>query len=255
MYGSVRSVCGNVRRMYGYVRPETRCGCKTQQVAVPVIAIRPRRLGNPAKTHGKAVASYKLLSGKTPARRLSLSITAYMKNLMPDVAIARRKAPLITPTDLSSQATKDISGAMNAILADVFALYLKYKNFHWHVSGPHFRDFHLMLDEQSEQLLATTDPIAERIRKIGGTTIRSIGQVHHMQRVLDNDAVFVTPMDMMAELREDNAMLAARLREVHGLCNEYDDIATASLIETWVDEAERRAWFLFETSRIDTPEH
>ena len=156
---------------------------------------------------------------------------------------------LLTPTDLKSGATKDIAGAMNAVLADVFALYLKTKNFHWHMSGPHFRDYHLLLDEQADQIFAMTDPIAERIRKIGGTTIRSIGNIARLQRVLDNDAEFVEPEDMLAELREDSQTLAARLREAHGVCEEFDDVATASLIEVWIDETERRTWFLFEASR------
>src|SRR5450432_2065300 len=162
---------------------------------------------------------------------------------------ARRQAPLVTPTDLKRGATKDISGAMNAILADVFALYMKTKNFHWHMSGPHFRDYHLLLDEQADQLYAMTDPIAERIRKLGGTTLRSIGHIARMQRVLDNDADYVQPLDMLAELRDDNKTLAASLREAHDVCDEHRDIATASLIEVWIDETERRTWFLFEASR------
>jgi len=161
----------------------------------------------------------------------------------------RQEASLLTPTDLKAAATKDIAGAMNAILADVFALYLKTKNFHWHMSGPHFRDYHLLLDEHGDQIFAMTDPIAERIRKIGGTTIRSIGQIARLQRVSDNDAEYVEPEDMLAELREDSKTLAARLREAHGVCDEHMDIATASLIETWIDETERRTWFLFEASR------
>ncbi len=161
----------------------------------------------------------------------------------------KQEIPLITPTDLKADATRDISGAMNAILADVFALYLKTKNFHWHMSGPHFRDYHLLFDEQGDQLFAMTDPIAERIRKLGGTTIRSIGHIARLQRVADNDAPYVEPEDMLAELREDNQTLAARLREAHGVCEEYDDVATASLIEVWIDETERRTWFLFETGR------
>lgn len=156
---------------------------------------------------------------------------------------------MVTPTDLKAAATKDIAGTMNAILADVFALYLKTKNFHWHMSGPHFRDYHLLLDEQAAQIFALTDPIAERIRKIGGSTIKSIGHIARIQRVLDNDAHYVQPLDMLAELREDNKMLAARLREAHEVCEEHRDIATASLIEVWIDEAERRTWFLFEASR------
>jgi starvation-inducible DNA-binding protein len=162
---------------------------------------------------------------------------------------ARRNAPLRTPTDLKADASRDISGAMNAILADVFALYLKTKNFHWHMSGPHFRDYHLLLDEQADQLFAMTDPIAERIRKLGGATIKSIGHIARLQRILDNDAEYVEPEDMLAELVEDNKALAARMREAHEVCDEHHDIATASLIEVWIDETERRTWFLFEAGR------
>jgi starvation-inducible DNA-binding protein len=163
--------------------------------------------------------------------------------------LKRRMAPLGTPTDLKPAATKDITAAMNAILADVFAMYLKTKNFHWHMSGPHFRDYHLLLDEHADQIYAMTDPIAERIRKLGGSTLRSIGHIARTQRVLDNDADYVDPLDMLAELREDNKTLAARLREVHNVVDEHGDIATASLIEVWIDETERRTWFLFEASR------
>ena len=161
----------------------------------------------------------------------------------------RRKSPLTTPTDLGSNAVKEIAGALNALAADVFALYLKTKNFHWHVSGPHFRDYHLLLDEQASQIFAVTDPIAERVRKLGGTTLRSIGHVSRLQRLADNDADYVEPLDMLSELRDDNKSLIASLRETHGLCDEHNDVATASLIEVWIDEAERRVWFLFEASR------
>ena len=161
----------------------------------------------------------------------------------------RRDAALTTPTDLTRSATKDITGAMNAILADVFALYLKTKNFHWHMSGSHFRDYHLLLDEHADQLFAMTDPIAERVRKIGGLTLHSIGQISREQRVLDNDADYVDPTDMIAELADDNKTLAARLREAHDLCDEHRDVATASLIEVWIDETERRTWFLSEIKR------
>ncbi|MFN7110394.1 MAG: Dps family protein [Brevundimonas sp.] len=161
----------------------------------------------------------------------------------------RRLAPLRTPTGLTAEATQDISGAMNALLADVFALYLKTKNFHWHMSGPHFRDYHLMLDDQGDQIIAMTDPIAERVRKIGGTTLRSIGQIKTLQRVLDNDADYVSPEDMLAELRDDNADLAQRMRAAHTVCDELGDVATTSLLENWIDETERRVWFLFEISR------
>ncbi|CAM4078118.1 Dps family protein [Kerstersia similis] len=164
-------------------------------------------------------------------------------------AVQRRKRPLATPTDLGTDATRDISAALNQLLADVFALYLKTKNFHWHVSGPHFRDYHLMFDEQGEQLFAMTDDIAERIRKVGGTTLRSIGHIARTQRVLDNDADYVDPQDMLAELRDDNKALAASLRAAHAVTDEYNDIASSSLLENWIDEAERRTWFLFEASR------
>ena len=163
--------------------------------------------------------------------------------------VQRRDAPLATRTDLSREAVKDISGAMNAILADVFALYVKTKNFHWHMSGPHFRDYHLLLDEQADQLFAMTDPIAERVRKLGGLTLHSIGEIARTQRVLDNDAQYVEPLDMLAELAGDNKELTARLREAHNVCDEHRDVATTSLIEVWIDEAERRAWFLFEATR------
>lgn len=160
-----------------------------------------------------------------------------------------RKAPLATPSKLGENAVKDISAVLAALLADMFALYLKTKNFHWHVSGPHFRDYHLLLDEQAGEIFATTDEIAERARKIGGTTIRSIGHIAKLQRVADNDADFVTPEDMLAELREDNLQLVQRMRETHDVCDEHGDVATASLLENWIDQAERRVWFLFETGR------
>ena len=163
--------------------------------------------------------------------------------------LQRREAPLATPTDLTRSATKDISAAMNAILADVFAFYVKTKNFHWHMSGPHFRDYHLLLDEHADQLFAMTDPIAERVRKIGGLTLRSVGQISRTQRVLDNDAEYVEPLDMIAELADDNKTLAVRLREAHNVCDEHRDVATASLIEVWIDETERRTWFLSEIKR------
>ena len=162
---------------------------------------------------------------------------------------AHQRAPLLTPTDLKPAATRDIAAAMNGVLADVFALYLKTKNFHWHMSGPHFRDYHVMLDEQADQLYAMTDPIAERIRKLGGTTLRSIGHIARTQRILDNDANYVEPSDMLGELCEDNKTVAARLREAHNVCDEHRDIATASFIEVWIDETERRTWFLFEAGR------
>jgi starvation-inducible DNA-binding protein len=161
----------------------------------------------------------------------------------------RRDAPLETRTDLKPAATRDVSAAMNGILADVFALYLKTKNFHWHMSGPHFRDYHLLLDEHADQLFAMTDPVAERVRKIGGLTLRSIGHIARTQRVLDNDAEYVEPLDMLAELADDNKTMAARLRQAHNVCDKHRDVATASLIEVWIDETERRTWFLFEATR------
>ena len=164
-----------------------------------------------------------------------------------------RTARLATPSGLKSNAVRDISAALTTLLADMFALYVKTKNFHWHVSGPHFRDYHLLLDEQADQIFAATDAMAERVRKIGGTTLRSIGHVGRLQRLLDNDADYVTPLDMLAELRDDNKRLADYLRETHDLCEEHGDVATASLIENWIDEAERRTWFLFETTRAGEP--
>ena len=161
----------------------------------------------------------------------------------------RREAPLDTPSNLGSNATKDISAALTVLLADVFALYVKTKNFHWHISGPHFRDYHLLLDEQAAQIFAMTDDIAERARKIGGTTIRSIGHIATVKHIEDNDADFVTAEDMLAELKEDNLALTQRMRQTRNVCDEHGDVATASLIENWIDEAERRTWFLFETTR------
>jgi starvation-inducible DNA-binding protein len=166
-----------------------------------------------------------------------------------DLASKTQRAALATPTDLSSNATTDISAALTALLADVFTLYLKTKNFHWHMSGPHFRDYHLMLDEQGEQIFAMTDDIAERARKIGGTTLRSIGHIGRLQRLLDNDANYVTPEDMLAELRDDNKQLVVLMRQVHELASEHNDYATTSLLENWIDQAERRTWFLFECTR------
>jgi starvation-inducible DNA-binding protein len=160
-----------------------------------------------------------------------------------------RNEELGTPTDLSSDAVRDISSALRALLADVFALYIKTKNYHWHMSGRHFRDYHLLLDEQATQIFAITDDIAERARKIGGTTIRSIAQIGRLQRIIDNDSDYVTPRDMLAELRDDNKQLAGEMRRTHALCDEFDDVATASLLEVWIDEAERRTWFLYESTR------
>lgn len=169
---------------------------------------------------------------------------------MNDLALkARQGAPLRTPTDLGADATKDIAAALTGMLADMFALYLKTKNFHWHMSGPHFRDYHLMLDEQGAQIFATTDALAERARKIGGTTLRSIGHIGRLQRLADNDADYVTSQDMLAELADDNRRVVGFLRAAHGVCEAHSDVASTSLIEVWIDEAERRAWFLFEATR------
>jgi|SRR5580704_5854348 starvation-inducible DNA-binding protein len=161
----------------------------------------------------------------------------------------RRKAPLETPSGFGANAQRDLAGALTALLADTFALYVKTKNFHWHMSGPHFRDYHLLLDEQATQVYDMTDPIAERARKVGGTTIRSIGHIARLSRIADNDADFVTPDDMLAELRDDNSRLASAMRETHALCDEHNDVASASLLENWIDETERRVWFLFEAGR------
>jgi starvation-inducible DNA-binding protein len=159
----------------------------------------------------------------------------------------RRLARIQTPTGLGPQAAKELGSALNRILADLFALYLKAKNFHWHVSGPHFRDYHLLLDEHADQIFAMTDAVAERVRKLGAPTLRSIGQIAREQRVLDNDADYVEATDMLAELCEDNATLLANLRAVHGLCDTHRDVGTASLLEVWIDETERRVWFLYES--------
>lgn len=166
-----------------------------------------------------------------------------------DELTRRRQAALATPTDLQPEATREISGALNLLLADVFALYMKTKNFHWHVSGPHFRDYHLLFDEQASQVFAMSDPIAERVRRIGGATLRSTGNIARLQRLQDNDADFVEAADMLAELREDNRALVSRLRELHDLCDKYRDFATASLIEGWIDETEKRTWMLYEAGR------
>src|SRR5258705_2062844 len=164
-------------------------------------------------------------------------------------AKVRSTSPLQTPSGLTEAAARDIAAALNLLLADMFALYIKTKNFHWHMSGPHFRDYHLLLDEQADQIYATTDPIAERVRKLGAMTLHSIGHIAKLKRVLDNDADYVTPPDMLAELRDDNKDMTGRMREAHNVCDEHGDVATASLIEVWIDEAERRTWFLFEASR------
>ena len=210
-----------------------------------VVTLRPdqRKL-----QRGRMMASNDMLSSRMK-RNSHDGRTLAKSNSRKVELLHRREAPLRTPTDLTPEATKDISGAMNAILADVFALYVKTKSFHWHMSGHHFRDYHLLLDEQADQLFAMTDAIAERVRKIGGLTLHSIGEIARTQRVLDNDAEYVEPLDMLAELKDDNKTMAARLREAHNVCDEHRDIATASLIEVWIDETERRTWFLFEATR------
>ena len=159
-----------------------------------------------------------------------------------------RTHPLATPTDLSPEATREITAALNVVLADVFALYVKTKNFHWHLSGPHFRDYHLLFDEQAEQIFAMTDPIAERVRKVGGLTIHSVGEIGRLQHILDNDAEFVSPHSMLTALRDDNKTLLAELRTAHDTCDEHGDVGTTSLLEVWIDETERRLWFLFEAT-------
>ena len=165
-------------------------------------------------------------------------------------ATPRASSPrLATPTDLGANAAKDIAAAINGVLADIFALYLKTKNFHWHMSGPHFRDYHLLLDEHADQIFAITDVLAERVRKIGQPTLRSIGDITRHQRLADNDAAYVEPSDMLAELREDNQRVIAAMREAHDTCDEHNDVATASLLEVYIDEAERRVWFLYEAGR------
>jgi starvation-inducible DNA-binding protein len=163
--------------------------------------------------------------------------------------IKRRQAPLTTPSDIQTESVREISAALNALLADVFALYIKTKNFHWHMSGPHFRDYHRLLDDHGDQLFAMTDDIAERVRKIGAVTIRSIGEIARLQRVKDNEADYVTPQDMLSELRQDDEDLVLKMLAVHGVCAEASDVATASLLENWIDQAQRRIWFLFETTR------
>jgi starvation-inducible DNA-binding protein len=166
---------------------------------------------------------------------------------------AKPTARLTTPTDLGANATKDIAGALNALLADTFSLYLKTKNFHWHVSGPHFRDYHLLLDEQADQIFAMTDVLAERVRKLGSSTLRSIGDIARKQRIADNDAAYVDPEDMLAELRDDNQRFITSMRETHDVCDDHNDVATTSLLEVYIDEAEKRVWFLYEAGRRGDP--
>jgi len=188
----------------------------------------------------------------SPAREAGEVITALQQEIqtmnLPETEL-RRLEPLKSAADFEPNAVAEMSSVLNAVLADLFALYLKTKNFHWHMSGPHFRDYHLLLDEQSAQILAATDAIAERVRKIGGATLHSIGHIARLKRIADNDREAVAPHDMLAELRTDNKQLVASLRDAHTLCDQYGDVASASLIENWIDEAEHRAWFLFEATR------
>jgi starvation-inducible DNA-binding protein len=197
--------------------------------------------------HPRTRTIYRLSDGRAADRHLlAIEVT---RPILDEVTHMLQKTSLTTPTTPSEKAVRDISAALTLLLSDVFALYLKTKNFHWHMSGPHFRDYHLMLDDQGEQIFSMTDVIAERARKLGGTTVRSIGQISRSQRIADNDAEYVKPLDMLAELRDDNAILTQNMREVHSLCDEAGDVATASLLENWIDESEKRTWFLFECCR------
>lgn len=225
---------------------------KKPAAAKPAAKPAAKAASKPAAKPAAAKPAAKPAASKPAAAKTAAAKPAAAKPAAKPAAAksAPRRAPaLATPSDLSKNATRDLSAALNRLLADVFALYLKTKNFHWHVSGPHFRDYHLLLDDHATEIFAMTDAIAERNRKIGGNTIRSIGHISRLKRILDNDAEFVQPLDMLAELQEDNKSLTSYMREVHDLCDEYHDIATASLIENWIDETEQRTWFLFETSR------
>ncbi|MDH1009918.1 DNA starvation/stationary phase protection protein [Pseudomonas nicosulfuronedens] len=225
---------------------------KKPAAAKPAAKPAAKAASKPAAKPAAAKPAAKPAASKPAAAKTAAAKPAAAKPAAKPAAAktAPRRAPaLATPSDLSKNATRDLSAALNRLLADVFALYLKTKNFHWHVSGPHFRDYHLLLDDHATEIFAMTDAIAERTRKIGGGTLRSIGQIAREKRILDNDAEYVQPLDMLAELQEDNKSLTSYMREVHGLCDEYHDIATASLIENWIDETEQRTWFLFETSR------
>ena len=188
-------------------------------------------------------------SGRSVSDTLTLNSTTDGENTLEESVRSRRAAPLHTPTGLGVEAVKEISAAGGSLLADVFALYLKTKNFHWHMSGAHFREYHLLLDDDGDELFAMTDPLAERIRKIGGSALKSVGDIAKRQRIKDNDADFVHPHEMLAELREDNISLVASLRSFHDLCDERGDVATASVLENWIDEGEKRIWFLYEITR------
>jgi len=191
------------------------------------------------------------LPGDCNARQFFKALIAKGKNIMTNrkEVAERREAPLRTPSLLGAKDARNITDELNVLLADVFALYIKTKNFHWHVSSAHFRDYHLLLNEQAEQIFAMTDDIAERVRKVGGTTIRSVGHIARLKHVADNDAEYLGPLDMLGELREDNQALVARMIQIHDLCDEKNDVATASLLENWIDQTQRRVWFLFETSQ------
>ena len=230
-------------RLFDGARSSTHSESKHWFASEPTNRLARRKMPLDAQ---KAQA-YRLTSCRTPNREIR-SMNAVTKTSTREL-VNRRNVSLVTPTDLNSTAVQDIAATLTATLADVYALHLKTKNFHWHMSGPHFRDYHLMFDEQAAQLFAMTDPLAERCRKIGGATLRSIGQISRTQRVLDNDAQYVDPPDMLAELRDDNRMLAGHLRQAHELCNEHHDIASASLLETWIDQTEQRTWFLLEARR------
>jgi starvation-inducible DNA-binding protein len=207
-------------------------------------------MGSPSRSRQTLAALRKRT--RSSAKRISSPILIRKVTAVNKVrAIDTRSkvAALDTPTDLSADAVSQISAKLNEILATTFALYLKTKNFHWHVSGPHFRDYHLLLDEQGEQIFASTDNIAERARKIGGMTLRSIGQIAKLQGIEDNDKSYVAPGDMLRELMADNKTVVKAMRACHELCDEHEDVATASLLENFIDQAERRLWFLFEASR------
>ncbi|MGY2051527.1 Dps family protein [Methylobacterium sp. JK268] len=186
---------------------------------------------------------------KAPAAAPASRRAAQPKTATADARVRVTAERLNTPSDLPPEASKEISEGLTVLLSDFLALYLKTKNFHWHVSGPHFRDYHLLLDEQAAQILGATDDVAERARKIGGTTLRSLGQAAQKARIVDNNADYVDPLDMLAELRDDNKATTSRMRELHDLCDDHNDVATASLLEEWIDQAEERTWFLYEASR------
>ena len=188
-------------------------------------------------------------AGEPAASAAAPGRTTRARSAAPDARLRSPASRLDTPTDLKPEGVQAISQGLTQLLADFFALYLKTKNFHWHVSGPHFYSYHLLLDAQAAEIFAATDDVAERARRIGGTTLRSIGQISQLQRLRDNDATYVDPLEMLRELREDNKACVANMRELHDVCDENEDVATASLIENWIDQAENRTWFLYEASR------